>query len=139
MLLSVHLRIAIVDDAEVASFSGHHLQPDDGTSDGMCSFKGSQGVSFINAFHTDDRTKPHREDSQVKGRLLAGGREGKESVCVCVWGGGGGGGGYLHQYSKKDVRREGRVCIFLMSIFVTIPYCCSPSFSEDTHSIEVGK
>ena len=89
MLLSVHLRIAIVDDAEVASFSGHHLQPDDGTSDGMCSFKGSQGVSFINAFHTDDRTKPHREDSQVKGRLLAGGREGKESVCVCVWGGGG--------------------------------------------------
>ena len=134
MLLSVHLRIAIVDDAEVASFSGHHLQPDDGTSDGMCSFKGSQGVSFTNAFHTDDRTKPHREDSQVKGRLLAGSGRVKK-VYVCVYGG----GGYLHQYSKKDVRREGRVCIFLMSIFVTIPYCCSPSFSEDTHSIEVGK
>ena len=87
MLLSVHLRIAIVDDAEVASFSGHHLQPDDGTSDGMCSFKGSQGVSFTNAFHTDDRTKPHREDSQVKGRLLAGSGRVKK-VYVCVYGGG---------------------------------------------------
>ena len=37
MVLSVLLRIAVVDDAEAASFSGHHLQPDDETSKGTYS------------------------------------------------------------------------------------------------------